>query len=87
MSLENMSDAQKSRMKQFINDGVAMKQEVADINESLSDLSKTIAEEIGVKPAVMSKALNIAFKGSEKAEEESEKQDAVDQILHSVGII
>ncbi len=88
MSLEgNISDHQKTRITDFIKQGTHMKQEVADINESLKDLAKTIGDELQVKPAVLMKAVNMAFKGAEKAEDERENFSTVEEILALVGII
>jgi hypothetical protein len=86
MSLEgNTSEHQKTRIKEFIKQGSHIKQEVADLNESLKDLAKAIGEEVGVKPALLSKALNIAFKNN--AEDERENYTTVEEILALAGII
>lgn len=85
MSLEgNISDHQKSKIKEFIKAGSAIKQEVADQNEALKDLAKTIGDEIGVAPKLLTKALNIAFKN--KVEEEREGNTTVEEILIIAGL-
>lgn len=85
--METLSSSQISRIKEFIKQGIVIKQEVKDLNEALKDLSKTIGEELNVKPALLNKSLNIAFKGSEKAEEEREDFTSVEEILAAAGII
>ena len=88
MSIEgNISDHQKTRIKDFIKQGVIMKQEIKDLSDSIKDLAKTIGEEVNVKPAVLNKALNIAFKGNEKAEEEREQFTDIEEILALAGVI
>ncbi len=88
MSLEgSISDHQKTRIKDFITQGIRIKQEVKDLSDALKDLSKTIGEEITVKPATLNKALNIAFKGTEKAEEERNGFTDIEEILAVAGII
>lgn len=82
-----ISDHQKTRIKDFITQGIRIKQEVKDLNDAVKDLAKTIGEEISVKPAVLTKALSIAFKGTEKAEEEREQFTDVEEILAVAGII
>lgn len=88
MSLEgNISDHQATRLKEFIKQGTHMKQEVADINEALKDLGKTIGEEINVEPKLLMKALNIAFKGKDQAETERENFSTIEELLAVVGVI
>lgn len=85
MSLEgNVSEHQKTKIREFIKAGSTIKQEIADQSEALKDLAKTIGEEIGVKPALLSKALNIAFKN--KVEEEREGNTTVEEILIIAGL-
>lgn len=85
MSLEgNVSEHQKTKIREFIKQGSHIKQEIADQNEALKDLAKTIGDEIGVKPALLSKALNIAFKN--KVEEEREGNTTVEEILVIAGL-
>lgn len=87
MSLSAIGDHQKTRIKDFITQGIHIKQEVKDLNDALKDLAKTIGEEIDVKPAVLNKALGIAFKGAEKAEDEREAMDDIEAILAVAGVI
>ena len=88
MSLDhNIGENEKLRIKDFITQGIRMKQEVKDINDALKDLSTAIGEEINVKPNILMKALGIAFKGQEKAQEEQESFTTVEEILALVGII
>lgn len=86
MSLEgNISEHHKTRLKEFIKQGSHIKQEIADLSDSLKDLSKTIGEEIDVKPALLNKALSVAFKN--KADDERENFTTVEEILAIAGII
>jgi|TARA_R110000822_G_scaffold105507_3_gene233312 hypothetical protein len=59
-----------AKLTQVINDGMKVKQEVKDLSEGLRDTVKAVAEEMEIKPAVLSKAVNIAFKESLSAERE-----------------
>lgn len=85
MSLETITDHDKVRIKEFIKQGSNIKQEIADQNEALKDLAKTIGDEINVKPALLTKALNVAFKN--KAEDEREDFTTVEEILAIAGVI
>tara|TARA_R110000868_G_scaffold340433_2_gene601090 strand:+ start:157 stop:411 length:255 start_codon:yes stop_codon:yes gene_type:complete len=59
-----------AKLTQVINDGMKVKQELKDLSEGLRDTVKAVAEEMEIKPAVLSKAVNIAFKESLSAERE-----------------
>jgi hypothetical protein len=85
MSLEgNTSEHQKTRIREFIKQGSTIKQEIEDQGEALKDLAKAIGEEVGVKPALLTKALNIAFKN--KVEDERDSFSTVEEILAIAGL-
>lgn len=83
----NISDHQKTRFNEFIKQGTNMKQEVADLNEALKDLAKTLGEEMNIEPKLLMKAVNIAFKGSEQAEAERENNSTLEELLALCGLI
>jgi hypothetical protein len=88
MSLEgNISDHQSSKIKQFMTTGKDMKQQIADLNEALRDLAKTVAEEVGAgcEAKHLMKAVNLAFKG--KIEDEQDAATVVEEILAISGEI
>lgn len=59
-----------AKITQVINDGIKVKQEVKDLSEGLRDTVKAVAEEMEIKPANLSKAINMAFKESISSERE-----------------
>ena len=59
-----------AKLTQVINDGMKVKQELKDLSEGLRDTVKAVVEEMEIKPAVLTKAVNIAFKESLSAERE-----------------
>ena len=71
------------RMKELINEGCIVLQEMEDLKEGLSDTVKAIAEEISVKPAQLNKAIKICCKNS--LAEEQEKFDEVLDIIQAAG--
>jgi transposase-like protein len=56
------SSEQKAKLTQIINEGMAVMQEVEDLNAGLGDTIKAIAEEMEIKPAILKKAIRIAHK-------------------------
>ena len=47
-----------------------VKQEVKDLSEGLRDTVKAVAEELEIKPALLTKAISVAFKESLDAEKQ-----------------
>jgi len=71
------------RLKQLINEGLAVTQEIQDLREGLRDTVKTVAQELDIKPATLNKAIRIAF----KAELQKSRDDfhELEDILTNVG--
>ena len=85
MSLDNTSNETTQQIKEFLKQGKKMKLDIQDLQEALKDLSKSIGENIQVKPALLMKALNVAFKNS--AEDVREDFTTVEEILAIAGEI
>jgi len=83
MSSRMFSTEQKAKLTQIINEGMTIMQEVEDLNAGLNDTIKAVAEEMEIKPAILKKAIRVAFKsrlGDENAEHEE-----LNTILQTVG--
>jgi len=48
------------KLKQVINEGVTVLQEVTDLQEGLKETVKAVAEELDIKPAKLNKAIRVA---------------------------
>jgi hypothetical protein len=70
MSLDNLSTEDQRKLNEFMNQGLAVLQEISDLREGLRDTAKTLAEQWEVKPAVLNKALTTAFKSTLEAQQE-----------------
>lgn len=77
------SSEQKAKLNQVINEGIAVMQEVEDLNAGLSDTVKAIAESMDIKPTVLKKAIRIAFKS--KLGEVNQDHEETVHILETVG--
>tara|TARA_A100001011_G_C13671684_1_gene579888 strand:+ start:52 stop:300 length:249 start_codon:yes stop_codon:yes gene_type:complete len=79
----NYSEADKDKLKRIISEGITVNQEVDTLKEGLRDTIKAVAEEMGIKPTVLNKAIRIAYKAEQgKTREEFEELEA---ILEAVG--
>jgi transposase-like protein len=81
--MNTYNSEQKAKLNQVINEGIAVMQEVEDLNAGLSDTVKAIAESMDIKPSVLKKAIRIAFKS--KLGEVSQDHEETVHILETVG--
>jgi|TARA_R110000803_G_scaffold102152_1_gene170180 hypothetical protein len=70
MAISNFSSDDQAKIKAVISSGTNVKQEVKDLNEGLRDTVKAVGDELNIKPAVLMKAINVAFKDSMSVERE-----------------
>ena len=78
-----ITEDQKAKLKQIVNEGTAIMQEIDDLNEGLSETIKAIAEEMEIKPGILKKAIKTAQKGT--FGDQAADFDTLDTILDVVG--
>lgn len=83
MAARMFSGEQKLKLTQLFNEGVAVMQEVEDLNAGLSDTIKAVAEELEIKPGVLKKALKVAQKS--RFGETDANHETLRDILETVG--
>jgi hypothetical protein len=83
MSLRMFSAEQKAKLTQIINEGMTIMQEVEDLNAGLGDTIKAVAEEMEIKPAILKKAIRVAFKS--RLGDENADHEELNTILETVG--
>ena len=71
------------RLKELMNQGCRVLEEIEALKEGLRETIKDVAEELDVKPAQLSKALKIAHKAS--FHEEQDKLSEIEDILDAAG--
>lgn len=77
------SSSDTDKLKRIVTEGMQVNQEIDTLREGLRDTVKAVAEEMGIKPAVLNKAIRIAYKAElGKAREEFEE---LESILETVG--
>lgn len=74
---------QVSKLKQIINEGLSVMNEVETLNGGLSDTIKAIAEELEIKPSVLKKALKTAYKST--LTQTNDDHEELNHILETVG--
>lgn len=83
MSLENISSNDKARLRETIDSGVGILQEIETLKGGLSDTLKALAEEMDIKPVILSRAVRAAFKSN--IAEQKEQFDTVEFLLEAAG--
>ena len=83
MSSRMFGPEQKAKLVQVVTEGIAVMQEVEDLNAGLSDTIKAIAEEMEIKPSILKKAVRIAYKS--KLTDENADHEDLNTILETVG--
>ena len=59
-----LSSTDVTKLKQLVNEGIQVTQEMTDLREGLKDTVTAIAEELDMKPAILNKAIKIASKAN-----------------------
>ena len=83
MPVRSFNSNEIAKLKQLMNEGIQVTGEVEALREGLKDTVKAISEEMDMKPAVLNKAIKIAYKN-----EFAQVQDsfsAVEEVLQAVG--
>ncbi|RYF04872.1 MAG: hypothetical protein EOO77_29060 [Oxalobacteraceae bacterium] len=83
MALDTLSNTSIAKVKTFIDESLRIFLEIEDLKGGLSDLSKTLAEELGVKPSQLMGAARAAHKQS--LEDTKENVDIIEEILVVAG--
>ena len=80
--MAQFSESDVNKLKNLVREGIKVTEELSS-QEGLRDTVKAVAEEIGVKPAVLNKAIRIAHKA--ELEKEREDFDELESILQVTG--
>jgi hypothetical protein len=81
--MANLSAENVARLKQLIADGVRVMQEVEDLKGGLSDTVKDLAEEMEVKPAILSRLIKAIHKGD--MNERREASEILEELYKASG--
>ena len=68
--MKTLNTEEQAKVHHVIESGIKVKQEVKDLSEGLRDTVKAVAEELEIKPALLTKAISVAFKESLEAEKQ-----------------
>ena len=71
------------KLKRIIDEGLKITQEIEDLKGGFKDTVKAVAEELDLKPAVINRAIKVAYKATLEADKDA--MNDVEEILAAVG--
>ena len=83
MSDRTYGAEEKAKLERLVQEGVTVLQEIEDLQGGLKDTIKAVAEELEIKPAILKKAIRIAYKS--KLTDTNADHDELNDILETVG--
>ena len=83
MSDRTYGPEEKAKLERLVKEGVTVLQEVEDLQGSLKETVKAVAEELDIKPSLINKAIKIAQKGD--WERVAEEYDDLETLVTTVG--
>jgi len=81
--MTTFSEQDSQKLKRIVQEGIQVTEEVNTLKEGLRDTVKAVAEEMNIKPAVLNKAIRIAYKA--EFDKEREDFDELESILDATG--
>jgi len=88
MGIGVLSDEDRSKLKELINQGVQVTNDIKILKEGLSETIASVSEEMEIPKNLITKAIKVAVKMGEnrdELEEGREELDAVEEILMAIG--
>jgi len=80
MSIGSLSESDKAKVKELINQGVAITRDVETLREGLKETVDAIAGELEIKKTVLNKAIRVAYKMQENRDALADGREELDEI-------
>lgn len=84
MSDRTYGAEEKAKLERLVQEGVTVLQEIEDLQGGLKDTIKAVAEELDIKPALITKAIKIAQKRD--WEKHADAFDDLETLVTTVGV-
>ena len=87
MTLASLTDDEKLEIKKVVDAGEVILEEVETLKEGLKDTVSNLAKELSVKPAVINKAIKLAYKNrtDNAIEDAQQEMTDVEVVLQAAG--
>jgi transposase-like protein len=84
MSDRTYGAEEKAKLERLVKEGVTVLQEIEDLSQGLKETIKAVAEELDVKPSLITKAIKIAQKRD--WEKHADAFDDLETLVTTVGV-
>ena len=84
MSDRTYGAEEKAKLERLVKEGVTVLQEIEDLSTGLKETIKAVAEELDVKPSLITKAIKIALKRD--WEKHADAFDDLETLVTTVGV-
>ena len=88
MGIGVLSDENRSKLRELIDQGVQITNDIKNLKEGLSETIAAVSEEMEIPKNLINKAIKVAVKMGEnrdELEEGREELDSVEEILMAIG--
>ena len=88
MGIGVLSDEDRSKLRELIDQGVQITNDIKNLKEGLSETIAAVSEEMEIPKTLINKAIKVAVKMGEnrdELEEGREELDSVEEILMAIG--
>jgi len=82
MSLNHLTPSEIIKLRQLLEEGVKVKQEIQILSEGLSETVKDIGKELDIKPSLLNRAIRAIMKSN--IGDEREDLDTIEEILERI---
>lgn len=80
MSIGSLSEADRLKIKELIDQGVSVTRDIETLKDGLKETVDAIATELEIKKAVLTKAIRVAYKMAENRDELAEGREVFDEV-------
>ena len=80
MSIGTLSEADRLKIKELIEQGVSVTRDIETLKEGLKETIDAIATELEIKKPVLTKAIRVSYKMAENRDELAEGREIFDEI-------
>lgn len=89
MGLDSLTPEETAQIKQTVMAGEQVLDEIDELKESMKEYVTNLAEELDIKPSVISKAIRLAHKQKKEnaIQDAQQEMSEVEVILHAAGKI
>lgn len=80
MSIGTLSEADRLKIKEIIDQGVSVTRDIETLKEGLKETIDAIAAELEIKKPILTKAIRVAYKMAENRDELAEGREVFDEV-------